>query len=304
MNDYPEFKKVCNELFQAIDNNDENEIKRLKINALYTATSYYDIILNYLALEAFGIHYDFGNYVIPKGTILYRIRRLDKPFNINDLKEWTPSPLRHENRANRQGEEAIYLNVMPDICILETHLFEGEKYALGKYEVVEDITVGGFFDIKESKKLLTAGILFNAFLIAPRRGANNKELFQYLDSKFGNINADDISKDDVLTSKNFYLPFKIAVMVKKDNAYYKLTNDICDILKKYNPDGIRYSSCYTPAETIGIASNCYNVVLYNSGIKKIKFIEVNECINVSKNKEYPFTSLNIAKIILEMNSHE
>ena len=123
MNDYPEFKKVCNELFQAIDNNDENEIKRLKINALYTATSYYDIILNYLALEAFGIHYDFGNYVIPKGTILYRIRRLDKPFNINDLKEWTPSPLRHENRANRQGEEAIYLNVMPDICILETHLF-------------------------------------------------------------------------------------------------------------------------------------------------------------------------------------
>lgn len=304
MNEYPKFKKVCKELIHAINENDEEEIKRLKINALYTATSYFDIILNYLTLERFGIHFDFGNYTIPKGTILYRIRKLNNEFDLRDSKEWGPSPMKRENRANRNGEEAIYLNVMPDICILETHLKNGEKYALGKYEVLDDVIVGGFFDIKESNRLLCAGILLNAVLIAPRRGDNNEELLKYLDQKFGNINADDISKEDILSEKNFYLPFKIASIVKKNNTYYGLTNDICDILKRYYPDGVRYSSCYAPTETIGIVSNCYNVVLYKSGIKKIRFVEAFECINNFKNENAEFNSVNIAKLILEMKTNE
>ena len=130
------------------------------------------------------------------------------------------------------------------------------------------------------------------------------QVIKYLDQKFGNINADDISKEDILSEKNFYLPFKIASIVKKNNTYYGLTNDICDILKRYYPDGVRYSSCYAPTETIGIVSNCYNVVLYKSGIKKIRFVEAFECINNFKNENAEFNSVNIAKLILEMKTNE
>lgn len=45
------------------------------------------------------------------------------------------------------------------------------------------------------------------------------------------------------------------------------------IFSKDTPDGIRYSSCYLPLETVGIECSDFNVVLYSEGISKIKFID-------------------------------
>ena len=89
-------------------------------------------------------------------------------------------------------------------------------------------------------------------------------------------------------------PLKLAVLVTKDDTYYHLTNEICDALKRYYPDGIRYSSCYAPIETIGISSNCYNLVLYEEGIKKISFVDAKELVYNQK-----MTSTDMIKIMFE-----
>ena len=288
-----EFKTRFQALLDAIKTGDSSEIERKKVNLLFTARCYYEVIFNYLFLEKIGFHFDFGFDTIKKGTLLYRVRKLDKPFNINDKKEWGPSPFKRENRANKNNETAMYFNVMPDICELETHLNKNVKYAIAKYEVKEDIVVGGYFNFKGDKRLFIAGVLFNSFLIAPSRGENNLEMFKVLDNHYGKLNIDDVTDDDV-KNNNFDLPLKLAVLVTKDDTYYHLTNEICDVLKRYYPDGIRYSSCYAPIETIGISSNCYNLVLYEEGIKKISFVDAKELVYNQK-----MTSTDLIKIMFE-----
>ena len=272
-----EFKKRYLELIEAERAGDKIEIDKKKLNLLFTSRSYYEIIFNYLFLEKIGYHFDFGSEVLKKGTILYRIRKLDPHFDVFDIKEWGPNPFKKENRANKNQETAMYFNIMSDVCEMETHLKTNDKYAIARYEVVEDIKVGGFFDNKKDIRMLMAGILFNSFLISPSRGDNNCELFEILDKRYGQINLDDITKEDII-KHNFELPLKLSVLVTRDNTYYYLTNEICDCIKKYYPEGIRYSSCYVPLETIGISSNCYNIVLYEEGIKKIRFMDAKECV--------------------------
>ena len=63
-------------------------------------------------------------------------------------------------------------------------------------------------------------------------------------------------------------------------------------MQKQNREGIRYSSCYIPAETIGISCSDFNVVLYSEGIKKIKYISSEIKINEQK-----FTDLDLMKIV-------
>lgn len=188
------------------------------------------------------------------------------------------------------------MSVSEETCILETHIKENEKYVLGTYECVDDIKVGGFVSPpSKDSRMLYAGIALNALLIAPSRCENNSELFALLDNYFGKVMPDDVQFDDVSTKHNILLPFKFAVMNQRTQLY-NITNQLCDVIREKYPDGLRYSSCYCPIETIFIASNCYNVVLYLNGIEKVKFQKSEEKVNSKSG----FNSATMAKILLDV----
>ena len=76
---------------------------------LYDA-NYVSVISNYVALSKEGIELKYGSNKINKGTQLYRIRYFDNNIDFSDISQWNPNPKRTENRANIQGEEALYLS--------------------------------------------------------------------------------------------------------------------------------------------------------------------------------------------------
>ena len=262
------YRKIVKELYNALENNDNDKIEKLKYKALSYGYSLIDVIVNYISLNKFGIKFNFGCKTIKKGTKFYRIREFKENIDFLNKKEWTPPPHRPQNRANKQGEEALYLGSSESICILEAQLHKDQKYVLAIYECIEDIKLGGFFAYNEENNLHNlAGITLNAFLIAPARCEKNTELFQYLDKEYM-----DVSLENLVDWKNsIELPYKFAVLNKKDK-YYEVTNRLCDVLKEQYPDGIEYSSCYIPIETLGIECSDFNVVLYSEGIKKVNFI--------------------------------
>lgn len=291
------FEKEKNDIFandniNCFSSEDTTMIEKQKLKFIYQASNFFEAAVNYIALEQQGFHFNFGSYTIPKGTLLYRVRGYEKGKDFSANSEWTPPPHRPQNRANHQGEQALYLNCMEKVCLLETHISEGEKYVLGTYRVEEDIVVGGYLSVpKNNQRLLSIGVVLNAILIAPSRGEKNEKLFDVLDNYFGEVYPENIQWDDV--KNNFSLPFKLAVM-NKGKEYYKITNKVCDILKKQYPDGVKYSSCYFPLETIDIESNCFNLALYKSGIQKVKFLKH----EIKTNSMPGFTSSEVAKIIL------
>lgn len=136
-----------------------------------------------------------------------------------------------------------------------------------------------------------AGVTLNACLIAPSRNEINKELFEYLDSFYGDLQPDDIRD----WKNNFDLPLQFAVLNKR-NQYYETTNCITDILRKQTPCGIRYSSCYLPMETLGIVCSDFNVVLYKEGISKVKFIRAD-----IKTNEQKLSDVDSIKIVCEIS---
>lgn len=287
-------KSAFQRLRDALCSNDPEKIEKAKCDCIFETANFFEAAVVYITLEQCGYHFDFGSCTIPKGTILYRIREYKDDTDFSNLSEWTPPPHRPMNRANREGEKALYLNVMEAACLLETHIAEGEKYVLGTYEVTENITVGGYLTIPNgNKRLLSIGIALNAILIAPSRTKRNEELFDFLDNFYGEVLPDDIQWEDIIKN-NFWLPFKLAVMNKRED-YHSITNILCDILKQKYVDGVKFSSCYMPLETIGIVSNCYNLALYEGGIQKIKFIKHEIKTNLIEN----FTSTNMAKLILK-----
>lgn len=132
-------------------------------------------VCKYIAQSKYGFQYDFGYTVISKGTILYRIRKYNKNIDFTDKKEWRPAPHKPQNRCNYAGETALYLGSTETVCLLETDIKQGETFVIGKYKVIEDIPVGGFIYVRPDESNLKgiAGMLLNAFLIAPSR--NEKE---------------------------------------------------------------------------------------------------------------------------------
>jgi hypothetical protein len=252
----------------------EDDIKKAKYNLLFEASNFFEVVVNYVTLYKFGLKYDFGKSIISKGTKLYRIRCYEKGIDFSNPSQWKAPPHRPQNRANTKGQEALYLGSTETICLLEAHIKKGDVYALGIYEVAEDIEVGGYLSFDPNSELHNlAGMILNAFLIAPSRSQRNKELFSYLDSQYGVLSLDDFADMNGLKEKGgLQLSMKFGVLNQLDK-YYNLTNQLCSILSKETPDGIRYSSCYLPFETVGIECSDHNIVLYREGISKIKFFE-------------------------------
>lgn len=251
-----------------------DNIENAKYGLLLEASNFLEVIVNYITLSKYGLKYDFGKSVISKGTKLYRIRWYENDTDFANVNEWKAPPRKPQNRANKKGQEALYLGSEETICLLEAHVKKGDKYALGIYEVLENIELGGFLSYDPNNKNYNlAGMILNAFLIAPSRSPRNKELFDYLDSHYGELTLDDFTNiNEVNENGGLELPMKFGVLSKLNN-YYNFTNEICSILSKYTQDGIRYSSCYLPMETIDIECSHYNIALYSDGISKLKFID-------------------------------
>lgn len=267
-----DFKKAINNYVNALNNKNNNEIEKAKYDLLWEISNFFELVINYIVLSQKGINFDFGKDVIPKGTRLFRIRKYESNIDFSATNEWTAPPHRPQNRANFQKQEALYLGSTENICLLETHIKKNEQYVLGNYEVIENIEVGGFLCKSNNIYHNYAGMILNAFLIAPVRNEINKELFSKFDHYYGKLTLEDFTDMNELKEKGaFELPIKFGVLNQRDK-YYHLTNKICKILSKFTPNGIRYSSCYLPLETIGIECTDYNIVLYHEGIKKTKFI--------------------------------
>lgn len=284
-------REKVNKLIEAIKNKDSQKIEKAKYEVLCDCANLFDLVTNYIVLDKFGVNFDFGTSVIKKGTKLYRIRRFNSNTDFNEPSQWTAPPLKPQNRANKKGQEALYLGSTETICLFETHMQTGEKYALATYECIDDIEVGGFCLYKKDLYHFIAGVTLNACLIAPSRNEINKELFEYLDSFYGDLQPDDIRD----WKNNFDLPLQFAVLNKR-NQYYETTNCITDILRKQTPCGIRYSSCYLPMETLSIVCSDFNVVLYKEGISKVKFLRAD-----IKTNEQKLSDVDLIKIVCEIS---
>lgn len=273
----------------------EDDIKKAKYNLLFEASNFFEVVVNYVTLYKFGLKCDFGKSIISKGTKLYRIRCYEKDIDFSNPSQWKAPPHRPQNRANTKGQEALYLGSTETICLLEAHIKKSDVYALGIYEVTEDIEVGGYLSFDPNSELHNvAGMILNAFLIAPSRSQRNKELFSYLDSQYGVLSLDDFADMNGLKENGgLQLSMKFGVLNQLDK-YYNLTNQLCSILSKETPDGIRYSSCYLPFETVGIECSDHNIVLYREGISKIKFVEHKIKINIQD-----FNYTDFLKIIMK-----
>lgn len=288
-------KKAYIKYLNSLNSGCDDDVKKAKYNLLWEASNFLEVIVNYITLYKSGLKYDFGKSIITKGTKLYRIRCYENDIDFSNPKQWQAPPHRPQNRANNEGQEALYLGSTETICLLETHINKGDKYVLGSYEVLEDIEVGGYLSYDSDNELHNlAGTVLNAFLIAPARSQRNKELFSYLDSQYGALVLDDLADINELNEKGgLQLPIKFGVLNRLEK-YYCLTNQLCNILSKDTPDGIRYSSCYLPMETVGIECSDFNIVLYSEGISKIKFVDYDIKTNI---KDFDYASF--LKIVIK-----
>lgn len=287
-------KEKTSRLINALNSKDTQGIEKAKYEVLLDCANLFDLVTNYIVLDKFGVNFDFGTSTIKKGTKLYRIRRFDNGVDFNGASQWTAPPHRPQNRANRQGQEALYLGSTENVCLLETHIQQGEKYALATYECVDDIVLSGFFTEKKNMYHHIAGVTLNAYFIAPSRNEINGKLFEFLDSHYGNLQPDDIAD----WKTDFDLPLQFAVLNKR-NQYHETTNMLADVLYKRSPYGIRYSSCYLPMEMLGIVCSDYNVVLYDKGIENIKFLGAEIKTN---DKQIP--DVEMLKIVCEISEKD
>lgn len=285
-----EGKKLLSDLIDAIRAGDKERIDKLKYDNLFYGSSLLTIIPNYIFLSDIGVNFDFGFQILKKGTKLYRIRRFDESVNFSDEKQWSYPPSMPENRANRSGEPALYLGTTENICVLETHIGKNEKYVLGEYEVAEDIMLGGFLDCEDHKSMrrYLAGVILNAYLIAPSRGEKNRGLFDFIDAQYEGYTLDDLQMEE---AKELDLPLKFGYLNKR-KEFYKTTNRLLDPIKRKHPEGLSYSSCYIPVATVGITCSNTNVVLYKKGMNKIRFVR-----SVIKTNNLNFNGTDVLKLM-------
>lgn len=264
---------ILKEVRLALDTEDNERLNKVKDQALVACSNPFELVINYIFLNQIGVHFDFGANVVKKGTKLYRIRDFRGDVDFSQASEWLPPPNKPQNRANKDGQEALYLGSSELVCFLETHLKPNQKYVIATYECIEDFDVGGFFTYSTEKPLLTqAEIIINAFFIAPSRSERNKEFFEFLDEYIGKVTLDDLSNINLIidAKEEMKLPYRFAVLNQRDR-FYELTNRISDAIALQYPNGIRYSSCYIPMETPGIACSEYNLALYSPAIDKVQF---------------------------------
>ena len=286
-----EAERLLVELIEAKKSADGDRINKAKYDILFFGRNLLDVINNYLFLNNIGIPFDFGRYIIKKGTHLFRIRCFEEETNYAEPRQWSYPPTMPENRANRAGTPALYLGSTELVCLLETHIKKDEKYVLGEYEAIDDIILGGFLESEDYKKITwyLAGAILNAFLIAPSRCEKNKELFAFLDQKYSGIQPDDLQMD--AATHDIDLPLKFGVL-NLNNRFYEMTNRLVDCLKVRYPEGVFYSSSYLPMATIGILCSDFNIALYEPAFAKIKLVK-----HTVKTKESDVSGLELIRVL-------
>lgn len=257
----------------------------------FNALNPFIMLREYIEESKRGVPYCFKERIIPKGTVLYRIRKYSENIDFSNPSEWTPNPKKSRNRCNNEGETALYLGNTELVCLLETQIGFNEKYALGEYLTTEDIEVKAFTNVHPNEgtwKFLVCLIL-NAFLISPANNKNNENLFKVINEYLN----DDCLKNLFKTIKHPSFPLKLGYIFQNED-YYEITNSLCDTLKNKNTKGICYSSCFIPFETVGIECSNYNVCLYENSLKSLEFIKAEVKTNTKK-----FTGINAIEMILK-----
>lgn len=276
MGNYVDFEGTLKRFCAAIADGNLDEVRKEYINLIFETSNLFGLTVNYTAIfESCKMLIDFGGKEFKKGTKLYRVRRYNQNTDFSAAEEWAPPPEQKQNRANDNGEKALYLSSKEALCLLEAHIGYGEMYAIGEYEFSRDIFLGGFLEVPEKtfpndveqKKLWILLAALNACFTAPSRSEKNKVLFDFLDREIGEINIDDLNLQKLSEYKDA-LPFLFATLNKR-NEYYNITNKLCETIKTISPEGMIYPSCYVP--TWPFVGSCYNVVLYSEGLQYIQF---------------------------------
>lgn len=123
--------------------------------------------------------YQTYNMIYPKGTIFFRIRKLNSSrlpisnFQVySDFWEPPTTVIKKPGRLNKPGESLLYTTPGdPTVPLLETHIQEGEFYALIHYVADQEVKanlIGGEYDYSafgiEDRTAILVHELYNDFL--------------------------------------------------------------------------------------------------------------------------------------------
>ena len=93
------------------------DIEKAKYKLLWESSNFFELVVNYIALDKCGVKYDFGKTIITKGTKLYRIRSYETDTDFSNPSQWKAPPHKPQNRANIEGQEALYLGSTENLFV-------------------------------------------------------------------------------------------------------------------------------------------------------------------------------------------
>ena len=269
---------LLRKIIDAKINNDEDNLYSLQINFI-NKPCFLDVLKNMIILIYLQLPIKTEKITLKKGTKLYRVRRRNGIINANDPIEREPNPLKTKNRLNDEGEMALYLSSSKRLCLIELGIKFNEEYCVGEYDVLEDIHLGTFDEIKSKDDFLPFRKL-SKVLMAVSKTDENEEKLNYISDAFKDTSIDKV----IESGKDMIAPFIIASMLKEGDAHI-YSRVISKNFKNNTYDGIRYSSSFLPLGDPLFTVSDYNYVLYSSGIKKLKF---NYAVEEKSDRNYTF----------------
>lgn len=235
-----------------------------------------------------------GELIIPKDTILYRVRR----FEGRDLvleSDWTMPPkecVKTAGRFNHKGHSVLYVGTMDFILPREIGLLPGDVYYLAKYRCSHEIKVGSFlkgFDLVNS-------ILHKVAMAVE----NDNKLTASELHELVTVSADYKQITDIAC--DILAPLYIHKLMRRE--LYDVTNKLSDLILHLHPNGLRYCSAYEPLEFSGANEIITldgelkaNFVLTENGVKCLEWLG-------SEKKQYTLEEYqkDLKVMIKEMNS--
>ena len=193
----------------------------------------------------FGLSYKekqdaLGNeFIVPKGTILYRARK-DKGVALVNENDWWMPPKNNvsKGRFNSERKPILYLSTMEFVLPREIGLNINDAYYLSSYRVKNSFSVGSLLKTDD----IVNNILHKVAIAIEDDSKLTSEERQLISSTINKIKPCDIVND---LMSPFYLYHYLR------NNLYDITNKIVGLVLGKNPCGIRYCSCYNPIEMSG-----------------------------------------------------
>lgn len=212
------------------------------------------------------------DFIVSKGTKLYRIRKDDKITDFSKPEAWLPPPknIARQGRFNANKSPILYVASEYYWLEREVSLQKGDVYYLATYVCEKDFSVGTLLN---GNSQVCRVLHCVAKAIENTNCLTEKELF-YLKQR---VTSKLTPKDCMFNGRS---SFEINNYVK--DIYYQ-TNKIGQLVLRKNSNGIRYCSAYDPLETIGNGKiytldgeQSANFALTSEGINNISFLSVDK----------------------------